>query len=91
MATFLKGFYRGGIRANNLYFRQHLAGIYTMKKYIFFLSALFIAGCGNPGENSSYHPEAKGGRVYGGTLRVNESDPYITLFPHNISVGRLLN
>lgn len=55
------------------------------KIYIFFLSALLIAGCGNSVSDSSFHPEAKGGRVYGGTLKVNEIDPYITLFPHNIS------
>ena len=59
--------------------------VYMIKRYIFFLSALLIAGCGNPSGDSGRHPEAKGGRVYGGTLRVNETDPYVTLFPHNIS------
>lgn len=59
--------------------------MYMAERYIFFLSVLFIAGCGNPSGDSSYRPEAKGGRVYGGTLRVNETDSYVTLFPHNIS------
>ncbi len=59
--------------------------VYMIKRYIFFLSALLIAGCGNLSGGSGYHPEAKGGRAYGGTLKVNETDPYVTLFPHTIS------
>jgi peptide/nickel transport system substrate-binding protein len=52
--------------------------------YILFLLGLIAAGCGNSGPQKG-HPEAKGGRIYGGTLKVNETDPYISLFPHRIS------
>ncbi|MBI4930955.1 MAG: peptide ABC transporter substrate-binding protein [Bacteroidetes bacterium] len=56
-----------------------------MKKFTLFLVSLLVYGCGNPGSNSNAHPEAVGGRVYGGMLRVNETDPYVSLFPPAIS------
>ena len=56
-----------------------------MKKFITFFVSLFVFGCGNPSGDSGGHPEAKGGRIYGGTLKVNETDPYVSLFPHAIS------
>lgn len=56
-----------------------------MKKYILFLIILFAAGCGNIQKNNSSHSKAKGGRIYGGTLRINETDKHVSLFPPHIT------
>lgn len=56
-----------------------------MKKYIFFLCVIFISACGNTVDNSGSRPVPKGGRVYGGTFRINETDEYVTLYPHLIT------
>jgi len=53
-----------------------------MKKLIYFIIVLTLVSCGNSEKESALHPEAQGGRVYGGTLRVNETDGYTSLFPH---------
>ncbi len=52
-----------------------------MRKFLLFLPfALLMGSCSNgPGDNT--HKEGKGGRVYGGTLRFNETDKFQTLFP----------
>ena len=55
-----------------------------MKKYIFFLTILLASGCENIHEDNSFHAEAKGGREYGGTLKVNETDKHVSLFPPHI-------
>jgi len=49
------------------------------------LLILLALGCGTNGNRSNQHPEAKGGRVYGGTLRVNETDRYLSLYPYLMS------
>src|SRR6185503_5128223 len=54
-----------------------------MRKFIFIFGLALAASCGNPVEND--HPEAKGGRIYGGTLKVSETDHYVSLYPHAIS------
>lgn len=50
-------------------------------------SALVLASCGG-GENGSNHrngnTEAKGGRVYGGCVRIAESEAYQSLYPISI-------
>lgn len=56
-----------------------------MNKYIFFLSILLAASCGSIQEDSAFPSEAKGGRVYGGTLKVNETDKYISLYPRHVT------
>lgn len=56
-----------------------------MKKSVFFICILFILSCGSAEKGSLDHPEPKGGRVYGGTLRVNEIDGYISLYPYHIT------
>lgn len=50
-----------------------------------FLWALVISACGNTGKDLSSRPNPKGGRVYGGTLRMNETDEYISLYPYLIT------
>lgn len=52
-----------------------------MRKLLLFLPlALVMGSCSNnPVENT--HKEGKNGRVYGGTLRFNETDKFQTLFP----------
>lgn len=52
-----------------------------MRKFLLFLPfAILALSCNN--ENSgSTHKEGKGGRIYGGTLRFNETDKFQTLFP----------
>lgn len=54
-------------------------------KFLIFFSALFFSACGDPPENLPEYPEPKGGRAYGGTLKVNETDKYISLYPHHIA------
>ncbi|MES2591249.1 MAG: ABC transporter substrate-binding protein [Bacteroidota bacterium] len=57
-----------------------------MKKSLFlFLSlAVFFASCSNSGHDGS-DSKAKGDKVYGGTLRVNETEQYQTLYPASIT------
>lgn len=45
------------------------------------LSALLSASCSNNAGDSKDKPVAKGDRVYGGCLRVSESDNFQTLYP----------
>ncbi|HWZ21217.1 MAG TPA: ABC transporter substrate-binding protein, partial [Cytophagaceae bacterium] len=58
------------------------------KTLISFLScALLVTACGpssDPGTDPNALVEAKGGKYYGGTFLVNESDYIKNLFPHNI-------
>jgi len=61
------------------------SGIYVMKNYIFFLFIVFMYACGGNEQNSSSRLDPKGGRVYGGTLRLNELDKYISLHPHQVT------
>lgn len=56
-----------------------------MKNLIYFLCVLFISACGNSGNDPSERPEPTGGRVNGGTLKVNETDEYISLYPYLIT------
>jgi peptide/nickel transport system substrate-binding protein len=53
-----------------------------MRKTLLFLPfALLMAACGNETGGNETKKEGKGGRVYGGTLRFNETDKFQTLFP----------
>ncbi|MBI3501490.1 MAG: ABC transporter substrate-binding protein [Bacteroidetes bacterium] len=54
-----------------------------MKKIYYIVGIIVLAACGNP--NGISHPEAAGGRIYGGTLKVNENDKYVSLYPHLIT------
>jgi peptide/nickel transport system substrate-binding protein len=54
-------------------------------KLLAVIGGLLLIGYNNSATNSSAHPEPKGGRVYGGTLRINETDKYVTLYPYKIS------
>ena len=56
-----------------------------MKKLAFFIAVLFLSACGGTGKDGAAHPEALGGRVYGGTLKINETDGYISLYPHLVT------
>ncbi|MDP2385270.1 MAG: peptide ABC transporter substrate-binding protein [Bacteroidota bacterium] len=58
-----------------------------MKKTLIFsaIVALFIASCSGDKTNSTEKPVAKGGKVYGGYLRISESDIYQTLNPVSIT------
>lgn len=58
-----------------------------MKKSLFFILSLavFYTSCSNSGSNSSNNRTAKGDKVYGGTLRINETDRYQTLYPFSIT------
>jgi peptide/nickel transport system substrate-binding protein len=42
---------------------------------------VFAASCGNDTDKTNTPKEGKGGRVYGGTLKFNETDKFQTLFP----------
>ena len=60
-----------------------------MRKLAIFLvaSSLFMASCGggdNGGNRQNRTDEAKGGRVYGGCVRIAESEPYQSLYPISI-------
>jgi oligopeptide transport system substrate-binding protein len=52
-----------------------------MSKLIYIYCGLVLISCGNAKKNKTSHAEAIGGRTYGGTLRVNEIDRYISLYP----------
>ncbi|HET6989933.1 MAG TPA: ABC transporter substrate-binding protein, partial [Bacteroidia bacterium] len=47
--------------------------------------ALLASSCSNEPGNGTTHKDGKGGRIYGGTLRFNETDKLQTLFPINIT------
>lgn len=48
-------------------------------------SMLFLASCSGGKQDESEKPVAKGGKVYGGCLKVSESDTYQTLNPSSIT------
>ena len=55
------------------------------KSILFFLSiVVFYTSCSNP-DSSNSSKVAKGDKVYGGTLRINETDQYQTLYPAGIT------
>jgi oligopeptide transport system substrate-binding protein len=57
-----------------------------MKKILFALPiASLLFACSNETGNSVTHQDGKGGRVYGGTLRFNETDKLQTLYPANLT------
>lgn len=57
-----------------------------MRKYLLFLPlALFLGSCSNDQGSGNTHKEGKGGRLYGGTLRFNETDKFQSLFPTAIT------
>lgn len=56
-----------------------------MKKYLLFLSVALLLKCGSPSGGSIQSKIAKGDRAYGGTLKLNETDKFVTLFPHHIT------
>ncbi|GAB4133421.1 MAG: ABC transporter substrate-binding protein [Bacteroidia bacterium] len=57
----------------------------TMKKSLLILPlALLAVACGNDNKPGTPH-EGKGGRMYGGTLRFNETDKFQTLYPNAIT------
>ncbi len=58
-----------------------------MKKSLFFILSLavFYTSCSNSGSESSSNRVAKGDKVYGGTLRINETEQYQTLYPFSIT------
>jgi len=57
-----------------------------MKNYIYYLFLILLfASCGIGESDNSYRENPKGGRVYGGTLHVNESYQYLSLYPYKIT------
>lgn len=58
-----------------------------MKKSLFFILsiAVFFTSCSNSTSDNSAGREAKGDKVYGGTLRINETEQYQTLYPSGIT------
>lgn len=58
-----------------------------MKKTLFFILPLmvFYTSCSNPASDSREEKAAKGDKVYGGTLRINETEQYQTLYPAGIT------
>ncbi|MCW3086260.1 MAG: hypothetical protein JWP12_3626 [Bacteroidetes bacterium] len=58
-----------------------------MKKSLFFILSLavFYTSCSNSGSESGSNRVAKGDKVYGGTLRINETEQYQTLYPFSIT------
>jgi oligopeptide transport system substrate-binding protein len=58
-----------------------------MRKLLLFLPfALILNSCSdNPSDGNGKPREAKGDRVYGGTLRFNETDKFQTLIPANVT------
>jgi len=53
-------------------------------------ASMLLASCGggdNNGDRRNGHAEAKGGRVYGGCVRIAESEPYQSLYPMSIVVA----
>jgi peptide/nickel transport system substrate-binding protein len=57
-----------------------------MRKLLIFLPfAILALSCNNEGNPDSTHKEGVGGRIYGGTLRFNETDKFQTLFPTQLT------
>ena len=58
-----------------------------MTKLVYVLSAVvLLSSCMESANKESLsHPIAKGGRVYGGSLRINETENYQTLFPYLVT------
>jgi oligopeptide transport system substrate-binding protein len=59
-----------------------------MKKSFFFIlsaAVLLAASCSNPAGKDGSDRVAKGDKVYGGTLRINETEQYQTLYPAGIT------
>ncbi|MCW3071056.1 MAG: transporter substrate-binding protein, partial [Bacteroidetes bacterium] len=58
-----------------------------MKKSLFFILSLavFYTSCSNSGSGSGSDRVAKGDKVYGGSLRINETEQYQTLYPFSIT------
>lgn len=60
-----------------------------MKKSLFFILSLAVAvfytSCSNNTSDSGSNRVAKGDKVYGGTLRINETEMYQTLYPAAIT------
>ncbi len=58
-----------------------------MKKFLSFILSLavFCTSCSNPKDEGSETKVVKGNKVYGGTLRLNETDKFKTLYPLNIT------
>jgi peptide/nickel transport system substrate-binding protein len=58
-----------------------------MKKSLFFILSLavFYTSCSNSGSDKSSNRVAKGDKVYGGSLRINETESYQTLYPFAIT------
>jgi oligopeptide transport system substrate-binding protein len=58
-----------------------------MKKSLFFILSLavFYTSCSNSNNGNSEARVAKGDKVYGGTLRINETEQYQTLYPFGIT------
>jgi oligopeptide transport system substrate-binding protein len=58
-----------------------------MKKSFFFIlsAAVLISSCSNPSGKGGSDRVAKGDKVYGGTLRINETEQYQTLYPAGIT------
>src|SRR5688572_19568131 len=58
-----------------------------MKKSLFFILSLavFYTSCSNSTGDGSEKRVAKGDKVYGGTLRINETEQYQTLYPSGIT------
>lgn len=55
------------------------------KSLLFFVPlALFVASCSNSNNNGSERA-AKGDKVYGGSLKINETEAYQTLYPAGIT------
>jgi peptide/nickel transport system substrate-binding protein len=53
-----------------------------MRKLLLFLPFAFLAvSCSNDGDTGTTHKDGVGGRIYGGTLRFNETDKLQTLYP----------
>ena len=63
---------------------------FMKRAFVLFLSLAFLYSCSNdPGQGGNNDAGekrvAKGNRVYGGTLKVNETEMYQTLYPYKIT------
>lgn len=58
-----------------------------MKKSFFFILsvAVLLSSCSNSTSDGGTERVAKGDKVYGGTLRVNETEQFLTLYPASIT------